>query len=56
MKKSTLTISELKTQIGKLAMELSLHKIKNTNAVKNLRRDLARAETAKRQEELNAKA
>ncbi|MBI4100077.1 50S ribosomal protein L29 [Candidatus Microgenomates bacterium] len=56
MKKQTLTITELTAAISKAAMELSMHKSKNTNLVKYLRRDLARAKTAKRQEELNAKA
>lgn len=45
MKKQTLTITEIKDQIAKAVLELSLHKVKNTNLVKNLRRQLAQALT-----------
>ena len=40
-----LTPEDLRTQITKGKMNLKLHKVKNTNLVKNLRRDLARALT-----------
>lgn len=55
-KKSVATIDELRSQIVKAKMEMATRKLKNTNFIKNLRRDLARTLTAKRQEELYAKS
>lgn len=47
MKKKDLaqTPADLRLQIVKARLELELHKIKNTNVVKNLRRKLAQALT-----------
>lgn len=41
----SLTPTDLHLQITKAVMDLKLHKLKNTNLIKNLRRDLARALT-----------
>lgn len=45
--------ADILLQITKLQMELKMHKLKNTNAVSNLRKDLARILTAKRANEKN---
>ncbi len=46
---------ELRVQITKAKMELAMHKSKNTNIVKNLRRDLGRILSLKREMELVTK-
>lgn len=51
----TLTTKDLSDQIVKAKIELIMHKTKNTNIVKNLHRDLARALTSERERELYAK-
>ena len=49
----TTTPEEFRAQITKGAMDLKMHKAKNTNQVKNLRRQLAQALTKIREEELH---
>ncbi len=46
------TVFELQLQINKSQMEMKMRKNKNVNLVKNLKKDLARTLTSKKEKEL----